>query len=64
MKEKALELKQTIELIKQNTYETKNKTKHNTESTNYDKGTADNERRTDTKNGNIRGETKKQIYRK
>ena len=37
LKEKILELKKTIELIKQKTYEKKNKKKHNTEGTSFGK---------------------------
>ena len=57
MKEKKLELKKTFEMIKQNTYERKNR-KNNTGSTNY-KPRKRKKRRTDTKNGPIRKQTEK-----
>ena len=58
MKEKTLELKKVIELIKQNTYEKKKK-EHNTGSLDINKRKTNNKGRTDTKNGTIRCETEK-----
>ena len=57
MKEKKLELKKTIEMIKQNTYERKNR-KNTTGSTNY-KPRKRNKIKTNTKNGTIRKQTEK-----
>ena len=62
MKEKKLELKKTIEMNKQNTYERKNRKKHNTGSFNSTPRKR-NKRRTDTKNGKIRHKTEEQIYK-
>ena len=58
MNEKTFELKKTIELIKQNPYEKKNK-KYNTESIYFGKRKTHNEKRTNTRTGKIRHETKK-----
>ena len=55
MKEKTLELKKIIELIKQNTYEKKN----NTGSLDINKREANNKGRTDRENGKIRCNTEK-----
>ena len=62
MKEKKLELKKTIEMIKQNTYERKSE-KHHTGSFDI-KPRKRNKRRTNTKNGKIGHKTEKQIYKR
>ena len=56
MKEKTLEMKKTIKMIKQSTYEKKQE-KYNTRSINHNKRKADNQRRTNTENGEIRNQT-------
>ena len=56
MKEKTLEMKKIINLIKQNTYEKK---EYNTRSSNIDERKTHNKRRADTKNGKIRNKTEK-----
>ena len=48
-----------IELIKQKTYEKKNKKEYNTGSPDINKRKTHNERRTDSKNGKIRNKTEK-----
>ena len=58
MKEKTLELKKIIELIKQNTYEKKKK-EYNSGSIDIIKRETNDKRRTDTENGKIRNETEK-----
>ena len=63
MKEKTLELKKIIELIKQNTYEKKNKKNTIPEALISTKGTHD-KGRTNTKNGTIRYQTEKYKLRK
>ena len=63
MKEKTLELKKTIELIKQNTNEKKTR-KNNTVGIDFGKRKKHNKRGTDTKNGKIRNKTKNQNHGK
>ena len=58
LKEKKLELKKTIEMIKQNTYKRKNPEKPRTGSPDH-KPRKRNKRRTNTKNGAIRNQTEK-----
>ena len=60
MKEKTLEMKKTIEMIKQNTYEKKQE-KYNTRSINHNKRKTDDQRRTNTKSGEIRNQPKTRI---
>ena len=57
MKEKTLELKETIELIKQHIRKEKQE-KHKTRRVNLGKAKTHNQRRTDTTNGEIGCETK------
>ena len=61
MKEKTLELKKIIELIKQNKYEKKNKknTIPETLISSKEKQMIKTKERTDTENGKIRNKTKK-----
>ena len=64
MKEKTLEKKKTIEIIKQNTYEKKNKKNTIPEALISTKEKRNIKRRTNTKIGTIRIETEKQKFRK
>ena len=64
MKEKTLELKKIIELIKQKTYEKKNKKNTIPEALISTKEKQIFKERTDTENGKIRRKTKKQKFRK
>ena len=63
IKEKTLELRLVIELIKQNTYEKKQK-EYNTESFAINKRKTNNKGRIDTKIRTIRYKTKKENFRK
>ena len=60
---KKLELKKTIEMIKQNTYERTNRKKHYTGSTDITPRKR-SKRRTNTKNGKVRHKTKEQIHQR
>ena len=63
MKEKTLEMKKIIELIKQNTYEKKNK-KNTIPEALISTEETHNKRRTNTKNGTFRNKTEEQKFRK
>ena len=63
-KEKTLEMKKIIEMIKQNTYEKKNKIKHNSGSFDINERGTHDKNRTNTKNETFRNKTDVQKFRK